>query len=79
MKSSIITAEQHVIASDHRPVKGRGALSNLQGRFEHQLREAFDDGWDDGWDEGRNDGRDRPEDEMPALQTQSPRKSHAAS
>ncbi|HDZ07819.1 PA0069 family radical SAM protein [Pseudohongiella sp.] len=66
MKSSIITAEQHVIASDHRPVKGRGALSNLQGRFEHQLREAFDDGWAD----GRNDGRDRPEDEMPAPQTQ---------
>jgi len=27
-------------------IKGRGAPSNLQGRFEHQLREDFDDGWD---------------------------------
>lgn len=27
--------------------KGRGAVSNLQGRFEVQLREAFDDGWPD--------------------------------
>ena len=26
-------------------IKGRGAASNLQGRFEHQRREAFDDGW----------------------------------
>jgi DNA repair photolyase len=25
--------------------KGRGAVSNLQGRFERDLREAFDDGW----------------------------------
>ncbi|HYD59790.1 MAG TPA: PA0069 family radical SAM protein [Noviherbaspirillum sp.] len=28
--------------------KGRGAVSNLQGRYETQLREAFDDGWADG-------------------------------
>jgi DNA repair photolyase len=28
-----------------KPIKGRGALFNLQGRFEHQLREDFDDGW----------------------------------
>ena len=27
--------------------KGRGALSNLQGRFEVNGRERFDDGWDD--------------------------------
>lgn len=27
-------------------IKGRGAASGLQGRFEHQIREAFDDGWD---------------------------------
>ncbi|SDC53771.1 hypothetical protein SAMN05216345_102671 [Cupriavidus sp. YR651] len=25
--------------------KGRGAVSNLQGRFERDQREAFDDGW----------------------------------
>jgi len=28
------------------PHKGRGAVSNIQGRFEHQLREDFDDGWE---------------------------------
>ncbi len=27
------------------PRKGRGAASNLQGRFERDQREAFDDGW----------------------------------
>jgi DNA repair photolyase len=27
------------------PRKGRGAVSNLQGRYELQLREYFDDGW----------------------------------
>ena len=35
----------------HRPLlarKGRGAVSNLQGRCDAQLREAFDDGWQDG-------------------------------
>lgn len=26
--------------------KGRGAVSNLQGRYERNAREAFDDGWD---------------------------------
>lgn len=31
------------------PQKGRGAVSNLQGRFEVNAREGFDDGWaDDG-------------------------------
>jgi DNA repair photolyase len=27
------------------PVRGRGARSNASGRYESQLREAFDDGW----------------------------------
>src|SRR4051812_46792636 len=27
--------------------KGRGAVSNLQGRYEVQAREDFDDGWPD--------------------------------
>lgn len=44
------------------PIKGRGALSNLQGRFEHQLREDFHDGWDD--------GEEKPEDQAAAPQTQ---------
>ncbi|HJU99348.1 MAG TPA: PA0069 family radical SAM protein [Burkholderiaceae bacterium] len=33
--------------------KGRGAVSNLQGRFERHAREAFDDGWDQ---EGEQEG-----------------------
>lgn len=32
--------------SDQTPVKGRGATNNMQGRFEHQMREVFDDGWE---------------------------------
>jgi hypothetical protein len=27
------------------PQKGRGAVSNLQGRYEVNGREGFDDGW----------------------------------
>jgi len=30
------------------PRKGRGAVSNLQGRYERDRREAFDDGWGQG-------------------------------
>lgn len=30
----------------HKPIKGRGALSNRESRFLSQRREAFDDGWD---------------------------------
>ena len=29
--------------------RGRGALSNVVGRFERQSRVLVDDGWDDGW------------------------------
>lgn len=29
----------------HGPMKGRGAVSNLQGRFEKDARETFHDGW----------------------------------
>ena len=29
----------------HVPRKGRGALSNPEGRFETRRREGFDDGW----------------------------------
>ncbi|GAB3542254.1 PA0069 family radical SAM protein [Noviherbaspirillum agri] len=41
--------------------KGRGAVSNLQGRYERQLRERFDDGWT---------GDDTEPAEAPALKTQ---------
>ncbi|MGD8429098.1 MAG: PA0069 family radical SAM protein [Ectothiorhodospiraceae bacterium] len=30
------------------PVRGRGAVSNLEGRFQRWQREAVDDGWDNG-------------------------------
>lgn len=37
-----------------RLIKGRGAVSNLQGRFERDQRVEFDDGWgaagDRGWE-----------------------------
>ncbi len=39
--------------------KGRGAVTNLQGRFEKQGRETFDDGW-----------QPEPDDEPPRLVTQ---------
>jgi DNA repair photolyase len=29
--------------------RGRGALSNVVGRYERQTRSLVDDGWDDGW------------------------------
>lgn len=41
-----------------RAQKGRGAVSNLQGRFERDAREAYDDGWE------------RTEDEAPPWKTQ---------
>jgi len=37
--------------------KGRGAVSNPEGRFERQTRERFDDGWD------------QPDEELPPLAT----------
>ncbi|MCX7281219.1 MAG: hypothetical protein NTX21_06640, partial [Alphaproteobacteria bacterium] len=30
-------------------LRGRGAVSNVVGRFEKQTRVLLDDGWDDGW------------------------------
>ncbi|MEM7206946.1 MAG: PA0069 family radical SAM protein [Pseudomonadota bacterium] len=32
---------------DRKPYKGRGAVSNTTGRYEHQTIEPFDDGWSD--------------------------------
>jgi DNA repair photolyase len=47
------------------PHKGRGALSNLQGRFEVNGREGFDDGWDEADEQDRADG----EGASPAFKT----------
>lgn len=38
------------------PTKGRGAVSNLQGRFQRDQREAFDDGWSGTVDEVASTG-----------------------
>ncbi|MDB5992096.1 MAG: radical protein [Herbaspirillum sp.] len=49
------------IAKTLQPSKGRGAVTNMQGRFEVQTREAIDDGWQhpshesDGEDGGAGD------------------------
>ncbi|MGH8809313.1 MAG: PA0069 family radical SAM protein, partial [Noviherbaspirillum sp.] len=39
-------------------LKGRGAVSNLQGRYEGMARESFDDGWRD--DEGETGAEEAP-------------------
>lgn len=46
-------AEYHPIRPPA-PRKGRGAVSNLQGRFERDQREAFDDGWAEPVDHASN-------------------------
>jgi DNA repair photolyase len=38
------TENQRLVATELR--RGRGALSNASGRFEHETRQATDDGWD---------------------------------
>ncbi|MFP6558421.1 PA0069 family radical SAM protein [Paraburkholderia sp. B3] len=45
------------------PRKGRGAVTNLQGRYEVDQRETFDDGW-------RQPGAEDGGEEAPALRTQ---------
>lgn len=56
--------------------KGRGAVSNLQGRYEVGEREAFDDGWSGSGEAaiagepGSNDASDREPEGIPALKTQ---------
>ena len=39
------SAEEIVLPRPLAPTKGRGAVSNLQGRYELKGRERFDDGW----------------------------------
>ena len=45
------------------PLKGRGAVTNLQGRYEKDERERVDDGWTHVSEDGETDG-------APALRTQ---------
>ncbi|WP_291453584.1 PA0069 family radical SAM protein [Cupriavidus sp.] len=52
------------------PRKGRGAVSNLQGRFERDQREAFDDGWVAPEEPAASDGADVEVALPPRLVTQ---------
>jgi DNA repair photolyase len=52
------------------PRKGRGAVSNLQGRFERDQREAFDDGWVAPEEPSASDGADVEVALPPRLVTQ---------
>lgn len=42
------------------PRKGRGAMSNMQGRFERVQRESFDDGWTESVDEHQHEAEILP-------------------
>jgi DNA repair photolyase len=44
--------EQTFLSKPLKAAKGRGAVSNLQGRYERTERESFDDGWGSDSDEG---------------------------
>lgn len=44
--------------------KGRGAASNMQGRYELNTRETFDDGWSDGDTDGDDDDSARLQTEV---------------
>jgi DNA repair photolyase len=45
MASDDTSNEVQMLAFQSKAQKGRGAVSNLQGRYELQARERFDDGW----------------------------------
>ncbi|HEY4351199.1 MAG TPA: radical SAM protein, partial [Paraburkholderia sp.] len=56
-------ADREYLIAPPAPRKGRGAVTNLQGRYEVDQREAVDDGWTE-YTEPGEDG------ESPALRTQ---------
>ncbi|MCC2682447.1 MAG: Radical [Nitrosospira multiformis] len=49
--------------------KGRGAVSNLQGRYEQWTREAIDDGWGNGGIIGTADRNEAEDDELDTSST----------
>lgn len=61
---SHIEAEPPFVQPPLKAKKGRGAVSNLQGRYEQWTREAIDDGWGNGGIIGTAD-RDEAEDDEP--------------
>ena len=61
---SHMEAEPPFVQPSLKAKKGRGAISNLQGRYEQWTREAIDDGWGDGDIIGTG-GRDKAENDEP--------------
>ncbi|ODT74851.1 MAG: radical SAM protein [Nitrosomonadales bacterium SCN 54-20] len=61
---SPMEAEPPFVQPPLKAKKGRGAVSNLQGRYEQWTREAIDDGWGNGGIIGTAD-RDEAEDDEP--------------
>ena len=45
-KNPASTEQVMLPPAPHKAQKGRGAVSNMQGRFEVNAREAYDDGWE---------------------------------
>ena len=45
-KNPASTEQAMLPPAPHKAQKGRGAVSNMQGRFEVNAREAYDDGWE---------------------------------
>ncbi|WP_144108899.1 PA0069 family radical SAM protein [Paraburkholderia sp. BCC1886] len=62
MTDSDLSSAQEFPIAPPAPRKGRGAVTNLQGRYEVDQREVVDDGW--------QSSSDAPGDEPPALRTQ---------
>jgi DNA repair photolyase len=61
----------HIMPPRHmqRAARGRGALSNRSGRYEHERRAPVDDGWDTGWVGDGEDGGQAGDDAAPRLAT----------
>ena len=58
------------IAAPLKSRKGRGAVTNMQGRYELQTREVFDDGWSDCNDETTGLGETAADESAAAWKTQ---------
>ncbi|HEY6773502.1 MAG TPA: PA0069 family radical SAM protein [Oxalicibacterium sp.] len=58
------------IAAPLKSRKGRGAVTNMQGRYELQTREVFDDGWSDCNDETTGQGETAADESAAAWKTQ---------
>ena len=65
---------EHPLSFVPAAIKGRGAIANVRGRYEVDVRERFDDGWDEALPTGlggadAGEGRDADEDAPPLKTT----------